>query len=174
MLTSCVDWSSIFKPGNGWRRNSTGDTVQTHGLVENHWTFSRSIGTDGWRNCRGTEGRFLSLETFYNWKWGTRKFKKGKARFCCSLQLEFRQSHLHLKDTEMGLFNFKVSFFVLPWTTTLKSLLWFPASLVATHWKRAVSETWAREMTRRRPPAAIHNPSPCRNSFPSLCHLGRN
>lgn len=62
-------------------------------------------------------------------------------------------------------------FNILPWTTTLKSLSWSPASLVATHWNRAVSETWARETTSRRLLAATRNPSPCLTGFPSLYHL---
>lgn len=65
-------------------------------------------------------------------------------------------------------------FDILPWTTTLKSLSWSPASFVATHWKRAVSETWARETTSRRPLAATRNPSPCLTGFPSLYHLEKN
>lgn len=68
-------------------------------------------------------------------------------------------------------FNYKVHDKALPWTTTLKSLSWSPASLVATHWNRAVSETWARETTSRRPLAATRNPSPCLTGFPSLYHL---
>lgn len=60
---------------------------------------------------------------------------------------------------------------VLPWTTTLKSLSWSPASLVATHWKRAVSDTWARDTISRRPLATTRNPSPCLTGFPSLNHL---
>lgn len=63
--------------------------------------------------------------------------------------------------------------FLLPWTTTLKSLWWFPASLVATHWKCAVSESWARETTSRRPLAAIRKPCPCLSGFPFLNHLSR-
>lgn len=65
-------------------------------------------------------------------------------------------------------------FNILPWTTTLKSLSWSPASLVATHWKRAVSDTWGRETTSRRPLAATLNPSPCLTGFPSLYHLENN
>lgn len=60
---------------------------------------------------------------------------------------------------------------ILPWTTTLKSLSWSPASLEATHWKRAVSETWARETISRRPLADTRRPSPRRTALPSLYHL---
>lgn len=57
---------------------------------------------------------------------------------------------------------------VLPWTATLKSLSCCPASFVATHWNSAVSETWAREMTRL---AKILTPSPCFTGSLSFSHL---
>lgn len=53
----------------------------------------------------------------------------------------------------------------------MKSLWLSPASLTATHWKRAVSETWARETSSRWPLAATRSPSPWLIGFPSLYHL---
>lgn len=55
----------------------------------------------------------------------------------------------------------------------MKSLSWSPASLEATHWKRDVSETWARETISRRLLADTRRPSPCRTALPSLYHLCR-
>lgn len=65
------------------------------------------------------------------------------------------------------------TFNILPWTTTLKSLSSSPASLAATHWNRAVSETCARETISRRPLSATRIPSPWLTAFPSLYHLER-
>lgn len=96
----------------------------------------------------------------------------------CLLQLKYMQkiSTIFTGSQKMNFIANPMTkhFNILPWTTTLKSLSWSPASLVATHWNRAVSETWARETTSCRPLAATRNPLPCLTGVPSLYHLEIN
>lgn len=156
MSFCCINRSTVFNPCDTWGRNSSWDTLQTDGLIENHWALSRPSHTDRWRHCRERLRTFKLPENIL-------LFLSNKLyRFFFTFLGEDKYHQEKLQTC-----------FLLPWTTTLKSLWWFPASLVATHWKCAVSETWARETTSRRPLAAIRKPCPCLSGFPFLNHLLR-
>lgn len=99
MPLCCVDRSAVFKPGNAGRRDAAGDALQTDGLVENHRTFSRPGGTNGWRNWGDEEDRVILLKTLST-KFGKKGHQKKAESFIypkwerpCSLHLKHK---LHL------------------------------------------------------------------------------
>lgn len=56
-----VHRSTIFQPQNTRRRDAAGDALQTDGLLENHWTLSRSSCANSWRHLRNQIGHSYSL-----------------------------------------------------------------------------------------------------------------
>lgn len=180
MLLWCINRSTIFKPGHGWCRDATRDALQIDCFVQNNRTLGSPSGTNRWRNWNSSEGRlivyFVEQEKSQNGNWTKQKKKPNRNNHPnISPSMHFECTLFHYNMSTKDLIHNIILYFdlkkLLPCTATLKFFSWSPPSLVATHWNRPVSDTWARGIISRQPLAASRSPSLCLTNCPSLYHL---